>query len=80
MITTTISHLSEFKGHLFTLTNLALVFAGRMHVSLDKSEVTTDRGEALKLVCQSRSEPDISIEWSKDGEPITDSRIGGDGE
>ena len=44
-------------------------------MSLDKSEVTTDRGEELKLVCQSRSEPDISIEWSKDGEPITDSRI-----
>ena len=51
------------------------MFTGRLHVSLDKSEVTTDRGEELKLTCQSRSEPAISIEWTKDGEPITDSRI-----
>jgi hypothetical protein len=52
---------------------VSLSVLGRMYVSLDKSEVMTDRGEELKLVCHSRSEPDISIEWSKDGSTIDES-------
>ena len=39
-------------------------------MTLDKAKVMTDRGEELKLICQTRSEPDISLEWSKDGDQI----------
>ena len=38
---------------------------------MNHAEVVTDRGDSMKLICQTRSEPDVSLGWSKDGGEIT---------
>ena len=51
--------------------HLTCMFAGKLFISMNHAEVVAERGDSLKLVCQTRSEPDVSLGWSKDGSEIT---------